>query len=76
MTSSQPILNIDIAPTILELAGVEVPKAMDGRAVKWNEPGMGERNMLVEYYGEGRDSTVDEACPWKYDGEKLSVICL
>lgn len=68
----QPVLNIDIAPTILHLAGVKAPD-MDGRPVKMEKEEIGERYMLVEYYGEGRDGSVDEKCPWKYDGDNLAV---
>ncbi|KAL0867806.1 hypothetical protein ABMA27_008508 [Loxostege sticticalis] len=67
----QPVLNIDIAPTILHLAGVKAPD-MDGRPVKMEKEEIGERYMLVEYYGEGRDGSVDEKCPWKYDGDNLA----
>lgn len=32
-TPSLPVLNIDIAPTLLDLAGIEVPSAMQGRSL-------------------------------------------
>ncbi|CAH3022659.1 unnamed protein product [Porites evermanni] len=32
-TSQSPILNIDIAPTIVELAGGKAPESMDGRSI-------------------------------------------
>ncbi|XP_052738954.1 N-acetylglucosamine-6-sulfatase [Bicyclus anynana] len=86
-TDNQPILNIDLAPTIMTLAGLNAPQSMDGRSIKFNVKDdldrkthrieiVGneetERNMLVEYYGEGRDGTVDENCPWKYDSDNLA----
>ncbi|XP_034828296.1 N-acetylglucosamine-6-sulfatase-like [Maniola hyperantus] len=91
-TDDQPILNIDLAPTIMALAGLMPPQSMDGRSIKFDvknylqsSPKTGvhpiewldlnkdmERNMLIEYYGEGRGGSVDENCPWKYDGDNLA----
>lgn len=72
-TNDQPILNIDLAPTIIELAGLSTPKSMDGRPIKFNAQNEElERNMLVEYYGEGKDGTVDQLCPWSYDSDNLA----
>lgn len=53
--SDSLVLNIDIAPTFLHLAGVEVPKSMDGRSLK--EPLRGNRrtwrtSFLAEYFKE------------------------
>lgn len=31
--SSENVLNIDIAPTLLSLAGIEIPKGMQGRSL-------------------------------------------
>ncbi|XP_032526947.2 N-acetylglucosamine-6-sulfatase-like [Danaus plexippus] len=69
-TDSQPVLNIDIAPTIMALAGLSPPRTMDGRQITVAQEV--ERYMLVEYYGEGRDDSVDPSCPWKYDSEHLA----
>ncbi|GBP42996.1 N-acetylglucosamine-6-sulfatase [Eumeta japonica] len=69
-TSSDPVMNIDLAPTILSLAGVQIPDSMDGKPIElFNKKDQvaKERFMLIEYYGERSPKTVDENCPWKYD---------
>ncbi|KAG6448831.1 hypothetical protein O3G_MSEX005734 [Manduca sexta] len=68
----QPVLNIDLAPTIIELAGLEVPRSMDGRPIDLQNENKTERYMLIEYYGEGQDGTVDQNCPWIYDSDNLA----
>lgn len=72
LKNPQPVLNIDLAPTILHLAGVEAV-GMDGRVLNLVEEEAKERYMLVEYYGEGKDGSVDASCPWKYDSDNLAV---
>lgn len=63
-TSQSPILNIDIAPTIVELAGGKAPESMDGRSIlpllKADfQKSQKEKNVewrtdfLVQHYGEG-----------------------
>ncbi|XP_026314226.1 N-acetylglucosamine-6-sulfatase-like [Hyposmocoma kahamanoa] len=73
-TNEQPTLNIDLAPTILELAGVVVPETMDGRPIVLNNGNneIQERTMLIEYRGEGKDGTVDKRCAWYYDRDNLA----
>nr|XP_013189649.1 unnamed protein product [Amyelois transitella] len=66
----QPITNVDLAPTILKLAGVKGPQ-MDGKPIDFEQVVV-ERYLLVEYYGESGGS-VDENCPWVYDKENLEL---
>jgi arylsulfatase A-like enzyme len=53
-TCDQAVLNIDIAPTILELAGVPVPASMQGRSIvsllKGESPDDWRKDWLYEYY--------------------------
>ncbi|CAG5022847.1 unnamed protein product [Parnassius apollo] len=71
--NDQPIVNIDLAPTIISLAGLKPPKTMDGKAIDFNNDiTREERTFLVEYYGEARDGTVDPKCLWNYDDENLA----
>jgi arylsulfatase A-like enzyme len=53
-SASRMVLNLDIAPTFLELAGVRVPESMQGRSLvpffKGEEPRNWRRDWLYEYY--------------------------
>lgn len=54
-TLSQVVANIDVAPTILDFAGAEIPDHMDGRSMKPLLTGESEEwrdYMLYEYYWE------------------------
>jgi len=49
-------LSIDLAPTLLELAGVEIPAAMQGRSLipllKGERPPDWRKSFLIEYYSD------------------------
>lgn len=66
-----PVSSVDIAPTILHLAGVKSPHHMDGRSFKKQlmnkKTAIGFKFVFVEYWGEGGEKTTDNGCPWNYD---------
>ncbi|MHC4799803.1 MAG: sulfatase-like hydrolase/transferase, partial [Planctomycetota bacterium] len=54
-TSDKPILNIDLAPTFLDLAGAQIPADMQGmsfRSILEDNPGPWRNSWLTEYYQE------------------------
>ncbi|XP_050075402.1 N-acetylglucosamine-6-sulfatase-like [Anopheles maculipalpis] len=57
---------IDIVPTILQLANVDVPYSIDGRPLPLSSDRTDiiERQILVEYWGEGTVETYNPLCPW------------
>jgi N-acetylglucosamine-6-sulfatase len=73
-TRDQAALNVDIAPTLLELAGASIPKEMHGRSLaplfkdnprKWRDA------FLTEYFAEERFPNIASwqavrAARWKY----------
>ncbi|XP_044762725.1 N-acetylglucosamine-6-sulfatase-like isoform X2 [Coccinella septempunctata] len=61
------ITAIDIAPTILDLADITVPKDMDGVSLKkmLKQYDNSQRYILIEYWGEGNIERIDRNCPWK-----------
>ncbi|MGH9404469.1 MAG: sulfatase family protein [Terriglobia bacterium] len=54
LTVDQMAINLDLAPTVLELAGVEVPKTMQGKSLvpflKGSQPAEWRKDWLYEYY--------------------------
>jgi N-acetylglucosamine-6-sulfatase len=73
-----PVALIDLAPTILEWAGIESEtlqmdgQSFAGRLRAQNDDQVEERQILIEYWGEGSVETYSPECPWsKYD--KLNV---
>jgi N-acetylglucosamine-6-sulfatase len=59
---SQPVLNIDLAPTFLELAGAPVPDAMDGRSLvpflRGGTPDRWRTDYLVEHFSAGVSNSI------------------
>lgn len=66
------VASVDLAPTILSMGGVKIPKEMDGasfyKAAIQNFD-VGEQNVLIQYYGEGDTRTVDADCFNREDDE-------
>jgi N-acetylglucosamine-6-sulfatase len=73
-----PVALIDLAPTILEWAGIESETLqMDGQSFAGllraqNDDQVEERQILIEYWGEGSVETYNPECPWSKD-DKLNV---
>ncbi|XP_055536141.1 N-acetylglucosamine-6-sulfatase-like isoform X2 [Wyeomyia smithii] len=64
---ASPTALIDIAPTVLELAGIDIPPQIDGDSFlsKLNNMEIQERQILIEYWGEGNSETYNPECPWQ-----------
>jgi arylsulfatase A-like enzyme len=56
-SSERPVLTIDLAPTLLELAGMQVPESVDGRSfvplLRGAPPTDWRTEVLIENYGSG-----------------------
>ncbi len=61
----QPVSLIDVFPSLVDLAGVEVPEFLDGASIKpqLNDPGQ-TRNPVISSYGEG--NTAIRTLRWRY----------
>ncbi|HEX4495270.1 MAG TPA: sulfatase [Thermoanaerobaculia bacterium] len=58
LTVTQPVANVDLAPTIVDLAGARARRVMDGRSLLplVHDPRLGkDRTLLIEGFGEGHD---------------------
>lgn len=57
---------MDIAPTILDLAKVNIPSNIDGESIKQKlfseHDGRFLKYIIIEYWGEGNLATVDPEC--------------
>ncbi|XP_057663660.1 N-acetylglucosamine-6-sulfatase-like isoform X2 [Diorhabda carinulata] len=63
-----PISAVDIVPTILDLANIDVPSYIDGISFKkqlFAEPSDSfNKTILIEYWGEGDTRRIDPKCAW------------
>jgi N-acetylglucosamine-6-sulfatase len=70
-TLAHPVLNIDMAPTLAELAGIPVPDSVDGRSLvpllRENAPALASwrTDFLVEHFAEGPSLALRTA-DWLY----------
>lgn len=68
---SFPVSSVDMAPTILDLAGIKPPHFMDGKSFKKQllnkRNKIGFKFVFMEYWGEANEKTVDKSCRASYD---------
>ena len=83
-TSTEIVANIDIAPTIIELAQGTVPDSMDGISFLSHFPTSTPKrtDFLISYHGEGKDGCGMADCPipdglwWMPDSWNNTYHCL
>ena len=67
ITLDQIVLNIDIAPTLIDLMGLEPPQEMDGTSfaplLRGEAPSTWRHDFLLDYHGEGRPPCGLPNCP-------------
>uniref|UniRef100_A0A182K5F3 Sulfatase N-terminal domain-containing protein n=1 Tax=Anopheles christyi TaxID=43041 RepID=A0A182K5F3_9DIPT len=57
---------LDIVPTIVQLANLAIPFPLDGQPLPLHSDSeiVHERQILIEYWGEGSLETYNSECPW------------
>ncbi|XP_054728439.1 N-acetylglucosamine-6-sulfatase-like [Anastrepha obliqua] len=68
----QPILLLDLLPSILQWTGLHAHSEMDGLPIQVGLQNLSEgkwireyrRSLLVQYWGEGNTNTYNAGCPW------------
>jgi arylsulfatase A-like enzyme len=74
-TSTSPVLNIDIAPTIADLAGVPVPVSVDGQSIRpvvEGASGWVRNDFLLEQWRQVRNASITYSGQ-PMDGDRLQL---